>query len=149
MVPKINLAGLAVVTTMATEPAVTLGVVQGPPLADMEAIYSSADFLLQASLREWSGLAIMEALSCGCIPVVTDIPSFRALTASGRYGRLYPIGDDGALAEALLAIDNAERESLAKSIRGYFAAELSFAALARQLDAVYDDLVAAANTQVD
>ena len=119
------------------------------PLAEMEAIYSSADFLLQASLREWSGLAIMEALSCGCIPVVTDIPSFRALTANGRYGRLFPIGDDGALAEALLAIDKDERESLAKSIRGYFVAELSFAALARQLDAVYTGLVATADTQVD
>jgi len=119
------------------------------PLTEMEEIYSSADFLLQASLREWSGLAIMEALSCGCIPVITDIPSFRTLTANGRYGRLFPIGDDEALAEALLAIGDDERESLANSSRDYFAAELSFAALARQLDATYGGVVTDAERPVD
>lgn len=110
------------------------------PLAEMEAIYSSADFLLQASRREWSGLAILEAMSCGCIPIITDIPPFRVMTADGRYGRLFPIGDDAALAEAVLDIDPAERAVLSRAITEHFDRELSFAALASQLERIYREL---------
>jgi glycosyltransferase involved in cell wall biosynthesis len=113
------------------------------PLAEMESIYSSADFLLQASLREWSGLAIMEALSCGCIPVVSDIPSFRVLTANGRFGRLFPIGDDSAMANAVLECAESDRARLASEARDFFERELSFEALAEQLDGVYGAVVGA------
>jgi glycosyltransferase involved in cell wall biosynthesis len=108
----------------------------------MEEIYSSADYLLQASLREWSGLAILEAMSCGCIPIVSDIPSFRALTAAGQAGRLFPIGDDAALADRVLSLDDAARAALSEEVRAHFAGCLSFAAIARQLDAVYCELTA-------
>jgi glycosyltransferase involved in cell wall biosynthesis len=105
--------------------------------AEMEAIYSSADVLLQSSRREWSGLALLEALSCGCLPVVTDIPSFRTLTDDGRYGRLFPAGDDAILAAQLLTLDADTRATLAPSAQAYFQRELSFAALARRLDDLY------------
>ena len=71
---------------------------------EMEAIYNSADFLLQGSLREFSGCAVLEAMACGVIPVVTDIPSFRAMTDGGRYGVLFPPGDAGAMTRGVLSI---------------------------------------------
>lgn len=110
------------------------------PLEEMEAIYSSADFLLQASLREWSGLAVIEAMSCGCIPVVSDIPSFQMLTDRGRFGRLFVTGDPEDLARAALSISQSERSHLLQAVRDHFHRELSFAAMARQIDAVYRDL---------
>jgi glycosyltransferase involved in cell wall biosynthesis len=110
------------------------------PLEEMDAIYSSADFLLQASLREWSGLAVIEAMSCGCIPIVSDIPSFRMLTGAGRFGRLFAIGDADDLAHVALSVAPGERESLSMIVQDYFERELSFAAMARQVDGVYRDL---------
>lgn len=110
------------------------------PLEHMEAIYSSADFLLQASLREWSGLAVIEALSCGCIPIVSDIPSFRMLTADGSHGRLFAAGDADALARAALSVSLDERFELSRAVRAYFERELSFPAMGRQICAVYRDL---------
>jgi glycosyltransferase involved in cell wall biosynthesis len=110
--------------------------------AEMEAIYSSADVLVQSSRREWSGLALLEALACGCLPVVSDIPSFRALTDDGRYGRLFPAGDHRALASQLLTLDAPTRADLAPAAQAYFRRELSFAALARRLDALYANLAA-------
>jgi glycosyltransferase involved in cell wall biosynthesis len=111
--------------------------------AEMEAIYSSADVLLQSSRREWSGLALLEALACGCLPVVSDIPSFRTLTDNGRYGRLFPPGDHSALAHQLLTLDADTRLVLGAAAQAYFQRELSFAALARRLDDLYAELVVA------
>ena len=54
----------------------------------------------------WEGLSnvIIEALACGCPVVSTDCPSGPAeLLARGAYGSLVPVGDDTALAQALLA----------------------------------------------
>jgi glycosyltransferase involved in cell wall biosynthesis len=110
---------------------------------EMEAIYSSADVLLQSSRREWSGLALLEALACACVPVVSDIPSFRALTDDGRYGLLFPVGDHTALATQLLTLDADTRRNLAPAAQAYFQRELSFAALASRLDDLYAELVAA------
>jgi glycosyltransferase involved in cell wall biosynthesis len=119
------------------------------PAEAMEAIYSSADLLLQASQREWSGLAVLEALSCGCLPVVTDIPSFVELTDGGRYGRLFPPGDHSALAVALLSLDADARAALAPAAQTYFQRELSFTALARRLDELYAALAVAEYNQDD
>lgn len=58
----------------------------------------------------WEGLptVIIEALACGCPVVSTDCPSGPAeLLERGAYGALVPVGDDAALAQALLAtLDN-------------------------------------------
>jgi glycosyltransferase involved in cell wall biosynthesis len=54
----------------------------------------------------WEGLptVIIEALACGCPIVSTDCPSGPAeLLERGAYGSLVPVGDDTALAQAILA----------------------------------------------
>jgi glycosyltransferase involved in cell wall biosynthesis len=54
----------------------------------------------------YEGLAnvLREALACGCSVVATDCPSGSAeVLQNGALGRLVPVGDAPALAEALLA----------------------------------------------
>ena len=107
------------------------------PYAQMPDIYSSADFLLQASRREFSGCAVLEAMACGVIPVVTDIPSFRAMTDNGCYGVLFPPGQPDALAQLVLRLSLADLPTRSAAVRQRFESALSFAALARRLHAVY------------
>lgn len=111
------------------------------PFEMMEDIYNSSDLLLQASLREFSGCAILEAMSCGVIPVITDIPSFRAMTAGGRVGKVFPIGDDAALAEAISAISAGEIPALSRAVWEHFNRAHSFPALAGQLEQIYGEVL--------
>ena len=111
------------------------------PFAEMEAIYSSADFLLQGSRREFSGCAVLEAMACGVIPVVTDIPSFRSMTGGGRLGILFPAGDDGALARGVLALPPERIPALSAEVEAHFTHELSFEAMACRLAPVYAELL--------
>ena len=63
----------------------------------------AAGFVLSSA---WEGLsnAVIEALACGCPVVSTDCPSGPAeILDGGTYGRLVSVGDDAALAEAIVA----------------------------------------------
>jgi len=48
------------------------------------AFLSAADLFVVGSHHEGSGYALMEALACGATPVVTDIPTFRALVGASQ-----------------------------------------------------------------
>ena len=61
----------------------------------------------------WEGLSnvIIEALACGCPVVSTDCPSGPAeLLEHGTYGSLVPVGDDAALAKAIMATLDTPRD---------------------------------------
>jgi glycosyltransferase involved in cell wall biosynthesis len=67
----------------------------------LAAYYSAADLFVVGSHGEGSGDAVLEAMACGAVPVVSDIPSFRALTGSERIGALWKPGQPQAFADAL------------------------------------------------
>lgn len=112
------------------------------PHGEMERVFNSADFLLQASQREYSGYAVLEAMACGAIPVVSDIPSFRKMTGNGRYGILFPPGDPDTLARRVLEVDRRAVPALAAAVQERFDQEFSYPAMARRLLDIYHQIVA-------
>ena len=63
-----------------------------------------ASVLAVSSRHEGFCNVIAEALACGCPVVSTDCPSGPAeILDGGRFGRLVPVGDAAAMADALEA----------------------------------------------
>jgi glycosyltransferase involved in cell wall biosynthesis len=68
------------------------------------AYMARASVFVLSSLWEGFGNVLVEALACGCPVVSTDSPDGPGeILDRGRYGRLVPVGDHGAMAEAILA----------------------------------------------
>jgi glycosyltransferase involved in cell wall biosynthesis len=97
--------------------------------------YSGADFYISGSHSEGGSIALLEAIACGCIPVVTAIPSSLAATDYGRYGFHFIPGNADDLYEQLQRLNTVIVKEFSGAIRNYFKDELSFAAVARKFKA--------------
>ena len=105
---------------------------------EMPNYYGAADVFVSGSHSEGSGYALIEAMAAGVVPVVTDIPSFRAI--AGECGARFPPGDDEAFAAALIRACSslADGKAAAKS---RFERELSWHAIATRTVAEYQSIV--------
>ncbi len=61
--------------------------------------YNAADYFISGSHDEGSGYALMEAMSVGCIPVLTMIPSFKKI--AGDTGFFFEAGNPESLTDTL------------------------------------------------
>ncbi|MGY3215267.1 glycosyltransferase family 4 protein [Mucilaginibacter sp. HD30] len=95
--------------------------------------YNSADVIISASFYEGSGTAVCEAMSCGCVPVLSDIFSFRMMTDNGNCGFLFEPGNEAALLSALVYTRQTEMLKMRSAALDYFKSNLSFEAIAEKI----------------
>jgi glycosyltransferase involved in cell wall biosynthesis len=103
----------------------------------IELLCQAADFFMLASQHESAGYALIEAIACGATPIVSDIPSFRHLTAEGRIGALVPLGDADGFARALIDLASQPQDRLRQAAIDHFERNLSFEAVGRALHDAY------------
>lgn len=69
----------------------------------LAALIGRASYFVCLSCHEGFGLAAVEAMSAGLMPVLSDIPPFRALVGQADLGLLIAAGQEAAAAERLVA----------------------------------------------
>lgn len=107
------------------------------PQRRLPALYAGADIFVLGSRREVACFSLLEALSFGVIPVVTDIPPFRAITNNGELGRLFLPGDARTLAQAIEQVAESDVSARRSFVRAYFERELSWPSVGRKALSIY------------
>jgi glycosyltransferase involved in cell wall biosynthesis len=102
--------------------------------SELQNWFTAADFIIAGSHHEGSGVAVIEAMSCGCIPILTSISSFRKMTGPNKCGVLFEPGNENDLFSVLLKTNemNIEMES-DKALKQYDE-ELSFKVIAEKIE---------------
>lgn len=117
------------------------------PHEQMEILFSAADFFLQTSVHEIGSNSLVEAMSCGAIPLITDIPSFRVLTRDVEHAQLFPCGDSSAVAAAVERAVRQGLPTLSARVRSDFQEHLAYPKLAGKYIRVFEAAVAAKSTR--
>jgi glycosyltransferase involved in cell wall biosynthesis len=118
-------------------PAITM--LGARPHAELEAIYNSADYFVLGSHSESGGYSLLEAMACGVVPVVTDIPSFRRIV--GASGEVWTPGDSSAFAAALRRAMARRLPQASEETAEDFEQRLSFGAIARESVKAYGEVI--------
>lgn len=104
------------------------------PHGELQYWFNSADIIISGSYYEGSGTAVCEAMSCACMPIVTDIFSFRMITDNGRCGLLFEPGNEAELLSALKKCDEIDIIEKQETALEYFESVLSFEAIADKIE---------------
>jgi len=94
--------------------------------------FCSVDFIISSSHYEAGGVSVCEGMSCGCIPILTNIPSFISMTGS-ECGIIYETGNEQSLHEALNASSCMDITKEKQKTLERFAKTLSFQAIATRI----------------
>lgn len=86
------------------------------PNEKMPDVLNRASIYVSTSPSDGLSISLLEAMSCGLFPVVTNIPGNREVIHDGINGILFPVGEVGMLAEAIVSVlKNTEMVSSALS----------------------------------
>jgi len=108
---------------------------------EIDYYYNSADYFVLGSHYEGSGYSLVEAMSCGVVPIVTDIPSFRMMTGNGKISALWKPGDaDSFYKNAKILFERPIKLELEKTIN-HFNENLSFPSIGRRAKIFYESLM--------
>ena len=103
-----------------------------------------ADVFTLVSPSEGFPCALAEAMSVGLPAVVSDIPANRQLVDDGQHGLLAPVGDEGAIAAAILRLleDAGLRASMGQAARGRILDNYSTGKVADRYETLFRETLA-------
>lgn len=109
---------------------------------DVQHVLGAADFFVLSSLREGLSFALLEAMTLGLVPVVSDAPGNPE--AVGDAGIVVPFGDEARFAEAIaeLAGDEPARRNRGGLARERVLEQFHADEMRRRTQALYDAVAA-------
>lgn len=90
-------------------------------------------FFILASYYEGGSFSLIEAMACGCIPIVSNIPTNRSLTNNGNCCLLFEPGNKEGLLKTLNESSSINKDKFRSSIERNFSEKLTFKAIATKI----------------
>jgi glycosyltransferase involved in cell wall biosynthesis len=104
--------------------------------SSLELWFQKSEFFILGSHKEGGPFSLIEAMACGCVPVVSKIPAHVAITNHGRCGYLFEAGNSNSLFNVLKGIQQEEIIKKRKETILFFKNELSHEAIAEKIKAI-------------
>ncbi len=113
------------------------------PLEQMKQNYSAMDLVVLPSYQEGQSRVLAEALLCGCAIVAYDAGGISSICIDGQTGKLVPVGDKQALADAIVWMIQHPQERRLMVERGRQLVREKFSAehMTRELERLYERLL--------
>ncbi len=113
------------------------------PHEQVRNILPAADVKILPSYQEGQSRTLIEALLCGCGIVAYDVGGISSICIDGQTGRLVPVGDKQALADASdwMIEHPTERQAMTERGRVLVKEKFSAESMARELDKLYHRLL--------
>lgn len=110
-----------------------------PSVADVRYWLRGIDIFVLPSLSEALSNSLLEAISCGCVPVASAVGGNPEIVEDGISGRLFPAGNADALAACLddLAADTARARQLAARAQRQVHSRFSLRASIQRMEEIY------------
>jgi glycosyltransferase involved in cell wall biosynthesis len=110
--------------------------------SDVPDILAALDVFVFSSLHEGMPLAVSEAMLAGVPMIVSDIGPLLEATGGGEYAEVFPVADEGVLAEKLFSLlgDASKRADLRKRANAFALDNFSIDAHLRKLTTLYRSL---------
>lgn len=103
--------------------------------------FNSADFIVSTSHYEGMGVAVCEGMSCGCVPILSDIPSFRAMTGGGECGGLFSAGNPDDLKTKLMSSYTMDVSVARDKVLARYERTMSAGAISRKMISVCEKVL--------
>jgi len=103
--------------------------------------YHAVDYFISASHAEAAGYALLEAMSAGCIPIVSRIPSYKKILENSP-GYLFEPGNIAELAQLLNSLPERDDSKLSAEVKACFRYYLSFEKVASNMFDLFNQLYA-------
>jgi glycosyltransferase involved in cell wall biosynthesis len=110
-------------------------------LSELSEWYNAADFYISGSHEEAVGYALLEAMSVGCIPVVTSIPAFKKILGDGKTGFMFEPGNENGLFNILNSLCYIDVSQYAVSVEKHFHENMGFKHVAEGIASLCTGLV--------
>lgn len=110
------------------------------PHDELEKLYNQHQFFISASHQEGSGYALVESMACGCIPIITNIPSHNYMAANGFCGFLFNPKNNQELLNQLIYSSQIDLLTMQEKVLKQFKDKLSFEAIAKRIEEIFHSL---------
>lgn len=105
-----------------------------------ETILRAADLFVLPSQREGQSMALLEAMACGLVPVVSDLEPNVAVVEDGTTGFVFKTDDQSSLEDALQRALHSDRPAVSRNAARQVASRNSLAATASTHLALYEQI---------
>lgn len=108
---------------------------------ELPAWFSASDYFISTSHSEGGSSVILEAMACGCIPIVSRIPPSMKVIEEGIFGLYFSPGNPGELLDQLINSCEEDIAERSASVEAHYTASFSPSAIASQLHLICNGLL--------